>query len=199
MRFFAFLFFLQGFTLPMRITSETKNDAPFPVGQLHDRGGFLKALDENIAPDAVEVCEEFYDMVWRVCFVLMRGNRQDAEDAAQNVFLKYIEAAVPPEPGEHTKAWLLVTARNTCLSMLRRSHRRDAPLDALNDRGSGFPYNETADAVMRLPEKERTAVVLCLYEGYTAKEAGKLMGCPENTVYSHLHRAKKKLKKELGE
>ena len=127
------------------------------------------------------------------------GNTADAEDAVQTVFMKYLEANAQPEQGEHAKAWLIVTAQNTCKTMLRRHHRKDADIEAAAGIGKNFEHNEVMDAVMRLPENERVAVYLNLYEGYTAAETAELMGCRENTVYSYIHRARKKLKKELGE
>ena len=144
------------------------------------------------------VYDEYFDMVYRICYVYFHGHSADAEDAAQTVFMHYLEANEVPEMGEHTKAWLIVTAQNVCKNMLRRHHRKDVELDAAADKGVAFQYREVIDAVMRLPENERMAVYLNLYEGYTAAETAKLMRCRENTVYSYIHRARKKLKKELG-
>lgn len=145
------------------------------------------------------VYNEYFDMVYKICFVYFKGHSADAEDAVQTTFMKFLECGDTPETGEHTKAWLIVTAQNVCKSMLRRHYRRDTDIDTAADIGAGFQYREVIDAVMRLPEKERMAVYLNLYEGYTAAETAELMGCRENTVYSYIHRARKKLKKELGE
>ena len=160
------------------------------------KGGGLTMIENVSGFDAVY--DEYFDMVYRICYVFFRGQTADAEDAAQTVFMKYLEADEPPDSGEHTKAWLIVTAQNTCKSMLRMHHRKAVSLDNVLEVGKEFGYNETLDAVMRLPEKERLAITLNIYEGYTAAETAKLMGCRENTVYSYIHRARKKLKKELG-
>ena len=143
------------------------------------------------------VYELYADMVYRICFVMLRGRSHDAEDAAQAVFLKYLETPAPPE-GEHLKAWLIVVAQNTCRSKLRKMSRF-VGLDAVPEQGQEHPYGEVMSAIMELPEKEKMAVLLCLYEGYTAAEAAKLMQCRENTVYSYIHRAKKRLRKALGD
>ena len=145
------------------------------------------------------VYDEYFDMVYRICYVYFHGHTADAEDAVQTVFMKYLETDAPPEKGEHTKAWLIVTAQNTCKTMLRRHHRRDKDIDSASHIGTEPQYGEVMDAIMRLPEKERMAVYLNIYEGHTAAETANLMGCRENTVYSYIHRARKKLKKELGE
>lgn len=161
------------------------------------KGGGLTMIENVSGFDAVY--DEYFDMVYRICYVFFRGQTADAEDAAQTVFMKYLGTDSPPESGEHTKAWLIVTAQNTCKSMLRLHHRKAVSLDEAAEQGKDFQYNEVLDAVMCLPEKERMAVTLNIYEGYTAAETAKLMGCRENTVYSYIHRARKKLRKELGE
>ena len=48
-------------------------------------------------------------------------------------------------------------------------------------------------AVLQLPVRERTAIYLHDYEGYTAQEIARVLKQRPNTVYSHLHRARKKL------
>ncbi|MBR1862800.1 MAG: RNA polymerase sigma factor [Ruminococcus sp.] len=148
-----------------------------------------------------KIYEKYFDTVYRVCFMFFHGSTADTEDAVQTTFLKYLESGPEPGPeeGEHIKAWLIVTASNTCRSMLRKHSRRDLTLDSAAKKSVGPSYSETLDAVMSLPEKERTAVYMCLYEGYTAAQAAKYMGCRENTVHSYIHRARKKLRKQLGE
>ena len=48
----------------------------------------------------------YADMLFRICFVMLK-NENDAEDAVQNTFLKYINKAPEFESPEHEKAWLL--------------------------------------------------------------------------------------------
>lgn len=145
------------------------------------------------------VYEKYFDMVYRICYMYFHGIKADTEDAVQTVFMKYLECSNRPEFGEHIKAWLIVTAKNTCKTMLRSKHRSSVGLDEVPETAVQFGYSEALHEIMKLPEKERVAVVLCYYEQMTAAEAAKIIGCRENTVYSHLHRAKKKLMKALGD
>ena len=69
--------------------------------------------------------ETYADMVYRLCITLLK-NPFDAEDAVQNTFLKLIHSRKSFEGPEHEKAWLIVTATNTCKDTLRRASRRDA-------------------------------------------------------------------------
>lgn len=57
--------------------------------------------------------------VYGVCFALM-GNRSDAEDAVQAVFVKLMKDRTPFSDSEHEKAWLITTARNHCRDMHRQ-------------------------------------------------------------------------------
>ena len=70
--------------------------------------------------------ERHADTVWRVC-MLHFSERQDAQDAFQNTFLKYALAdSARFENEEHRKAWLIRTASNACKDILRASARRTA-------------------------------------------------------------------------
>lgn len=164
------------------------------------RGGFMLIQDsENVSSDFSAVYSRYFDMVYRICFIYFSGNKADTEDAVQSVFMKYIQTDTDFESEEHRKAWLIVTAKNTCKSVLRLAGRKNISLHTVQEQSAGFQYGEVLDAVMRLPDKEKMAVYLCYYEDLTAAQIAEIMKCRENTVYSYLHRARKKLQKTLGE
>ena len=90
---------------------------------------------------------------------------------------------------------------NTCRDALRRASRRDEPLDDHPGLTAPATDEEAAavlTAVLGLPEKQRSAVYLYYYEGYSCEEIGRLLGRPASTVRNQLHEARKKLKKTLG-
>ena len=170
------------------------------------RGGFMISsvipLEREDLPETDgfdQIYEQYFEMIYKICYVYFHSVKADCEDAVQTVFMKYLECSNRPNTGEHTKAWLILTAKNTCKSMLKLKHRSHHELEAASGISVGFEYNEALHEIMKLPEKERIAVYLCLYERYSAAEAAKVIGCRKNTVYSHLHRARKKLMKALGE
>lgn len=76
-------------------------------------------VDEEIA----EIYNRHYNTVYRICFSFMK-NAEDAEDMVQETFLKLISSKKQFESEEHEKAWLIVTASNTCKDELRRWKRR---------------------------------------------------------------------------
>lgn len=129
-----------------------------------------------------------------------KGSSADIEDAVSNVFLKYIEFRGNFENGEHEKAWLIVTAQNTCKSMLRRAFRRHISLEELKEEPCGqIHISHVMENILKLPEKQKMAVYLHYYEGYSGAELAKMYGVKENTVYSWLNRGRKNLEKMLGE
>lgn len=147
------------------------------------------------------------DAVWRVC-VLHFSERQDAQDAFQDTFLKYALAdGAAFNDEEHRKAWLLRTASNACKDLWRASSRRvahqEAPerLETVADADSagqpGSFEREVVDAMRALDDPPRTPLYLSLYEGYTAPEIARLLEAPVNTVYTWIARGKAKLREQL--
>ena len=140
------------------------------------------------------------DMVYRLALVRTRSVA-DAEDVVQEVFLRCLRNNPSFESAEHQKAWLIKVAVNCSKSLLGSAFRRHAvPEDAAGELSADpeEPDSTVYDAVMRLPEKYRTAIHLYYYEGYAVKEIAALMRTTESTVKSWLHRARGLLKDELG-
>lgn len=138
------------------------------------------------------------DMVYRVCFTCLKGHRMDTEDALQATFLALIRCGKHFESGSHLKAWLIVTASNVCKNMLKRSHRKDVPLDP-GLHAEAPPQDETLHAVLQLPDTERLCVYLHYYEGYSAREIGGMIRKTESTVWGYLHKGRGMLKALLKE
>lgn len=120
----------------------------------------------------------------------------DAEDICQAVFLKLIERRHTVTPGKE-KAWLAAVTANLCRDLLRA--RKAHPTEALQER---FPFespeeSELFAAVMTLGEKERAAVYLHYYEGYTTAEIGKILGVSQSAITTRLGQARKHLRKTL--
>lgn len=136
------------------------------------------------------------------------GSRADAEDVMQTVFLRLHQSGKRFRDDEHLKAWLLHVTVNCCHD-LRRSpwHKRRAELDDESmERLRAQPVPEDGEgrddeleaALARLSDKQRTAVLLHYYEGYATDEIAQITGERPATVRSHLHRARKALKIDLG-
>jgi len=124
------------------------------------------------------------------------GNKVDAEDVFQNVFVKLLDAKDRITSQRHLKAWLLRTAVNSSTDVLRK-RGRNAPLESCE---AMREYELTAEeltlheAVDTLSQAQRTTVHLFYFEGYRTEEIAHITGETPSTVRSHLHRARKKLK-----
>ena len=127
------------------------------------------------------------------------GNTQDAEDAVQDTFLRFLERAPEFQSPDHEKAWLLRVTINGCRSRLRRAWRHPT-LPLLEEIPAAGPEEqEVLEEIFSLPAKERIAVHLFYYEGYQTREIAAMTGEPEGTVRSRLSRARKALGKVLKE
>ncbi len=135
----------------------------------------------------------------------LTGNREDAQDAAQQVFLRLHRHLNRFRQDESFPPWLYRVTVNVCRDLNRRSRGR--PTVALSfDLRSGDPGPEEAlgleqrrrimaEALKTLPEKQRAALVLRDIEGLSAKEAAAALGSTEATVRSHASAARCQIKK----
>lgn len=137
-------------------------------------------------------------MVYQICLMLMK-NVPDAEDCTQTVFRKVMEQDEPFRDPEHEKAWLIVTARNECRDQLKKWWRtRRADESALESIAWEQPEEESLwELLLALPEKERMALYLHYYMGYSTEECARLLRTKPATLRSHLFRGREKLRTML--
>lgn len=139
---------------------------------------------------------EYTDTVYRVA-VHNTACTADAEDITQEVFLKLLNYGKPIRGEEHLKAWLIRTALNLC----HDTYRKNSRVDIVENPVSTETYSDSdsiLEAVKSLPENYRNTIYLHYYEGYTAKEIGKILGAKESTVLSWLSRGRTALKEMIG-
>jgi RNA polymerase sigma-70 factor (ECF subfamily) len=149
------------------------------------------------------------------------GDSWEAEDLAQRVFVQVWRSAARYEPTAKFTTWLFTVVHNVILNERRRRARRGAEsLDALAqpdedtetlgtqfaDAASPDPARAAAErelqarisaAIRQLPDNQRTAVVLCRFEGFSYEEIAKVLRCSVPAVKSLLHRARETLKEQL--
>ena len=146
-----------------------------------------------------ELVNKYENTLFRTALAIL-GDVQEAEDAVQDAYLRYLEKRPELRDGEHEKAWLLKVTANRCKSTLRTRKRHPAVelLDiypAPEEEGS----RELMEAILTLPANQRLAVHLHYYEGYTSEEIGAILGQRPGTVRSHLSRARDALRRYLLE
>lgn len=158
------------------------------------------AQDSNIPAEFGEFYQKYSPAVYRVCFSFVK-NEADALDLMQDTFLKYLEAPKKPEGDRHEIAWLVTTAGNLCRNYLKsfKVSRRDELRETDITAGGDHAAFELLEAVLRLPDKYKTAVYLYYYEGFDTNEIARLTGAKPSTVRSYLKRARTKLKGLLAD
>lgn len=136
---------------------------------------------------------------------------QLAEDIAQETMLKAVENIRTFNKRSKFSTWLITIATRLFIDNRRRTSRERVILEAeggslevgrsLRYRltGAGGEWSEVLDALGRLSEELRLAVVLKHYYGYTQKEIAEMAGIPEGTVKSRIHTGLQLLRKELME
>ena len=140
--------------------------------------------------------------------VRMLGNAAEAEEIAQEVFLR-VHRSVGEFRGEaKLSTWLYAITSRLCLNRLASAERRHprAGADALedvpaSDTGGGLEREEVTtalrQAIAALPEERRIVVVLRDVEGLSYEEIARALDLEPGTVRSRLHRARLDLKAKL--
>lgn len=140
--------------------------------------------------NARELVGAYGDMIYRICLVSLK-NHADAEDAVQEVFLKYFTIAPDFSGDEHEKAWLIRVAINLCKNMVRA--RKAVPTDPelLHPPDNTSEQNDVLDALLELPEKFRTVMLLRYVFGYKIREISGILGTPPSTIKMRISKGKK--------
>lgn len=139
--------------------------------------------------------KQYTDTVYRVA-LHNTDNFSDAEDVTQEVFIKLLERDKTFRDSEHLKAWLIRVTINLCRDKMKKSGR-EALVENVILNKTEEAETDVLQAVKSLPENYRNTIYLHYYEGYTAKEIGKILDAKENTVLSWLSRGRDALRKEL--
>ncbi len=152
-------------------------------------------------PEEGNPIEELYDRhastLYRLALSMLK-NREDAEDAVQSVFEKYLLRPHLFLSAEHEKAWMLRVTVNQCKDALRRrAMRQSVPLDAVAEAGVWDRESEVRDVLDKLPEEYRVPLVLYYFEDCTVEEISRALRLGASAVKMRLKRGREKLKQAL--
>ncbi len=140
---------------------------------------------------------KYSNMIFRICYGIL-CNRDDAEDAMQDTFLKYLTKAPEFESDEHEKAWLIKVATNISKNMSVLRHRRkNIDIDELVDIGVTHEDRYVFEAISELPVKYKIVMMLYYIEGYSVKEVSKIISVSEDAVRKRLQKGREILKLEI--
>ena len=163
-------------------------------------------MPEADAASTVEAFETFFDAE-RVrllgALIVMTGNKAEAEELLQDAFLKVWEHWDRVSAMESPEGFLYRTALNVFRKRLRRAAIAVRKTTTLLPEDDALGGVETRDEVARLlrglTQREREAIVLTAYLGYSTEEAGELLGIRANTVRVLTSRARATLRRQVME
>ncbi len=155
-----------------------------------------------------ELLDIHMENVFRFCYGLIK-NKEMAEDITQEVFLKLWRNPSSWKPIGRIKSWLLRVAHNVSIDELRKIKKHtdiDSVAYNLEDYQNLpddmvqklFVEEIVRDAVLKLPDRQRTAVMLSYYSDCSNKEASNTMKVSVDAFESLLSRGRKKLKDTLA-
>lgn len=148
--------------------------------------------------------EAFYERHWKyvykLCFTYMKS-ASDAEDCAEDVFVKVLTGEITFEDEVHERKWLTVAAINLCKDRLK-GWKRKAVMPIDDEPELAAPEQEdrsdVLEAVQSLPVKYKDVIWLYYYEGYQTDEIAEILGRPPSTIRNQMRDARKLLKDKLG-
>ena len=140
----------------------------------------------------------------------MTGSTADAEDLAQETFIRAYRQLDSYRGTAKFSTWLYRIAVNACLNWRKREARREQVHTNWAESGTAR-QTETKSlvdtdelsqsvqaALLKLPAKQRAAIVLTIYDGHNHAEAAQILGCSETTVSWRVFAARRKLKRLLS-
>jgi RNA polymerase sigma-70 factor (ECF subfamily) len=162
--------------------------------QRRDQEAFTRLVDRHLAG-----LQKF--------LIRMTGNAADADDVAQEAFLRIWSHAQRWQPGRvRFTTWLFRIARNLAIDRYRK-RRETSDDDLAQSVDDAADAGQTIDterrrrlmqnAIARLPERQRTALVLCHFDGMSNPEAAAVLGVTVDALESLLSRARRTLKTAL--
>ncbi|MDC7227444.1 MAG: RNA polymerase sigma factor [Spirochaetales bacterium] len=157
--------------------------------------------DERIVESFDQVYEEVFPILIRVAYHIT-GSTDVSEELCQEAFIRYIsrEAAIPTV--EQSRYWLIRVVKNLCYNYVKRKGREGRAVDRIKE----LPQPETSNgehelirkeeietvqaALMQLPLKLRTVIILKEYGQLSYKEIASILRITEGNVKVRVYRAR---------
>jgi len=134
-------------------------------------------------------------------------NKQDAEDACQDTFIRILNNLERFDFNENFKDWFYTIHYHRCIDLVRRKRRfyrfllkkKNLPAEENKERAlvHSIPKKLPSRYLKILKPKEKTALLLWAQEEYQSKEIGEIMKCSPSTARVYLYKARKKIKSIL--
>jgi RNA polymerase sigma-70 factor (ECF subfamily) len=181
-------------------------------GSPEDEAQLVRAAQAGEAKAFAEIVRRYQRAMYRLAYGFVRSPA-DADDVAQETFVRAFQALGRFRVGEPLYPWLARIASNTALSQLRRRRRKpETPLEPLLEAGQQWgmdddPLDRVAsaeqarhlrEAMAELKPEHQAVLVLRVVEDLSYEEIAKALSVPPGTVMSRLSRARAELKSKLA-
>ena len=146
--------------------------------------------------DADQIFTKYCRLLYKIS-IIMLCNEQDAYDAVQETFLKYLNKKMDFRDESHEKAWLTRVDINICKNMLR--FRKMHPIVGYETLALHYHTPEETgimDTLMGLNAKDKEVLILYYIEGYSCCEIAGMLKTTESAVKKKLERARKRLREK---
>ena len=150
----------------------------------------------------IECVEREQEALRGFLLALCCGNRDEADDLAQDALVKAYLACSGFRDGGKFRSWLFKIAHNTFLSY-KRSLQTTESIDearmlvSSSSTDAGFEHQSLYLALRTLPPKERSAITLFYLNGYSVKEIAAITETSQDAVKQQLSRGRDKLRERL--
>ncbi|QHT62414.1 RNA polymerase sigma factor [Paenibacillus lycopersici] len=170
---------------------------------------YLKHLAQVGAEDIEQLVRRYWKDVWHFAYVMTK-QRDMADDIAQETFIRAFRSLHAFRGESTVKTWLLRIAKHLSINHRRSAffrhivlldqvrHRRSSP-SAEADYFEGEFADRIWTLVLRLPAKQREVLLLHAHYQLKPEETANVLGLPQGTVKSRLHRARTQIDKWLKE
>ncbi len=155
-------------------------------------------------PAAFEELVKRYQRMIHSLTYRMTGSLSDAEDLAQETFIRAYRRLASFRGDASFSSWLYRIGVNACLNWRQSSRRRETMQQEFASNGNS-PASDAAlavrvqEALLALKPKQRAAVILTVYDGLNHAEAARVLGCSETTVSGRIFAARNSLRQLLKE
>ena len=156
-----------------------------------------------------QLVETYQKPVYNLCYRMLNHNAEDAEDAAQEAFLRAYRSLRRYDPNRPFSTWLLSIAAHYCIDQMRKRRMmivsiEDLPIPEVPDPEPGLETKVSLGEEKRrirglldvLDSTDRAAVVLYYWYDFSYAEICQALSLTESAVKSRLHRARRAMARQ---
>ena len=165
-----------------------------------------RTAGRRLKPEVERLFDEHSPMLYRTAFGML-GNRPDAEDVLQTIFLRLLRRDLPEDLIRNPAGYLYRAAVNASLSIIRsrkrfvpaEPHIVDVAVDEEHSRGAEDLHRRLMDAIAGLNPNDTHVLVLRYVHNRSDADIARLLGVSRGTIAMRLFRARLRLKRFIGE